>query len=54
MTSLDSLNKQKMEHLKRYPSHALLIKVYNETYVLICEDCVGTWQSFDKENICSE
>jgi len=48
MTSLDSLNKQKAEHLKRYPSHSPVIKNYNGTYVLICIECGGTWQSFNK------
>lgn len=51
MTSLDSLNKQKAEHLKKYPSHAMLIKDYDGTHVLMCADCSGTWQSFDGENI---
>ena len=52
--SLESLNKQKEEHLDRYPNHALQIKNYNGTYVLICEDCGGTWQSFDIEKIVSK
>lgn len=48
MTSLDSLNKQKAEHLKKYPSHAMLIKDYDGTNILMCAHCGGTWQSFDK------
>jgi hypothetical protein len=54
MSSFDSLNKQKAEHLKKYPSHTMLMNDHNGNYILICEDCVATWQNFDEEKTVPE
>ena len=48
MDSLDALNKQKAEHLKKYPDHTMEIKLYKGIYILVCEDCAATWQDFQE------